>query len=262
MVLGLVAVVIVAGWYFVFRSLGRERQVAELQSNFVAAVSHEFRSPLTALAHAADLLSTDRLPSEPLRREAYGVLTRETARLRGLVDGLLDSDRFGKGSAAFRFEPVPVDTLVVDAVEAFRGYVAPAGYAVELVGHASGLTVSADREALTRALWNLLDNAVKYSPDCHTVWVEVERTADRVAIGVRDRGIGIPEGEQSAIFERFVRGTVATSERIRGTGLGLALVRQIVEAHGGEVRLASELGKGSRFTLVLMTERVAASALA
>ena len=125
------------------------------------------------------------------------------------------------------------------------------GYTIELSLPASEIHVRADREALSRAVWNLLDNAVKYSPECRTVWVEVERIHDRVSIAVRDRGLGIPLHEQPGIFEKFVRGADSKALQIKGTGIGLAMVRQIMQAHGGEILLASEPGQGSRFTILL-----------
>ena len=108
-----------------------------------------------------------------------------------------------------------------------------------------------DRDALSRAIWNLLDNAVKYSPDCHTVWLDVEQDQDRVSLTVRDQGLGIPADEQRAIFERFVRGAESKARRITGTGVGLAMVQRMAEAHGGEVRLTSQPGQGSSFTMIL-----------
>ncbi len=107
---------------------------------------------------------------------------------------------------------------------------------------------------MSRALWNLLDNAVKYSPESRAVHVELTREAGRASITVRDHGIGIPADEQRTIFDRFVRGTESKSRRIHGTGIGLAMVRQIVRAHGGEVDLVSEPGRGSSFTIRLPVE--------
>jgi signal transduction histidine kinase len=251
LVLVLVTLVLGAGWFFIFRSLARERQIAELQSDFVAAVSHEFRSPLTSIGHISELLAHGRLEADGPRREAYGVLVRDTARLRGLVEGLLDFGRFDAGPSAFRFEEIDVGELVETTVADFRDRAAAEGFRIDVVGSLESVVARADREAMTRALWNLLDNAVKYSPDSRTIRVELAATGDRVAVGVRDRGIGIPSEEQQRIFDRFVRGTAAKSRRIRGTGIGLAMVRQIVAAHGGEIAVASEPGQGSCFTIQL-----------
>jgi signal transduction histidine kinase len=102
-----------------------------------------------------------------------------------------------------------------------------------------------------------MDNAVKYSPDCRTVWVDVEHTRQRVSIAVRDRGLGIPLREQREIFDKFVRGADSKTRRIKGTGIGLTMVRHIVEAHGGEVVLASRPGEGSRFTILIPMEVLA-----
>jgi signal transduction histidine kinase len=227
--------------------------VSRLQSDFVAAVSHEFRSPLTSLSHIAELLAHDRFPSDEARKKSFDILVRDTDRLRRLVEGLLDFGRFEAGAATLRLEPVDVTALVRSTVADFQERVAADGYAIELTGPAEAISTRADREALSRALWNLLDNAVKYSPDSRTVWVEMTRDADQVSIVVRDEGLGIPLHEQREIFDRFVRGADSKSRRIKGTGIGLAMVRDIVRAHGGDVRLASEPGRGSRFTLVLHT---------
>ncbi|MCP5110457.1 MAG: ATP-binding protein, partial [bacterium] len=114
--------------------------------------------------------------------------------------------------------------------------------------------LEADREALGRALWNLLDNAVKYSPDCKTVWVTADVADGWLIIRVRDRGAGIAADEQAVIFNKFVRGAATKAAAVKGTGLGLAMVDHIVKAHGGEVRLESETGKGSTFIVRLPVE--------
>jgi len=117
---------------------------------------------------------------------------------------------------------------------------------------ATGLPhIRGDREALSRALWNLLENAVKYSAPPARVWVETSARDGGLAIYVRDEGTGIPGGEQAQIFNKFYRGSEAKARGVKGTGLGLAMVRHIVEGHGGEIRVESEPGRGSTFTLIL-----------
>jgi signal transduction histidine kinase len=246
-----IGLVLLAGWYFILRSMAREGRLLQLQADFVSAVSHEFRSPLTSMAHLAEMLESDRVPPGEVRRASYGVLVRDTNRLRRLVEDLLDFRRLESGSATFRLERLELVELVRSIVSEFSPGVAGAGYQIEIAAPETPLYATADREALARALWNLLDNAIKYSPDCRTVWVEIAREADRIAISVRDQGLGIPLREQRRIFDRFVRGAQPKALRIRGTGIGLALVRHIVRAHGGEVTLASEPGRGSRFTILL-----------
>jgi len=248
-----IALVLAAGWYFILRAISRERRVSQLQTDFVAAVSHEFRSPMTSLAHIAEMLAQDRMPSDDVRKQAYEVLVRDTDRLRRLVEDLLDFGRFEAGAASLRFEPVDIAELVRGTVADFRDRVQRDGFAIECTGTTDSVFVRADREAVSRALWNLLDNAVKYSPQSRTVWVDMERNRDLVSVTVRDQGIGIPLQEQGEIFDRFVRGSESKARRIKGTGIGLAMVRHIVQAHGGEVRVASEPGRGSRFTMVLHT---------
>jgi signal transduction histidine kinase len=250
---GVVGLVLLAGWYFILRAISRELRVSRLQSDFVAAVSHEFRSPLTSMSHIAEMLADNRFPDDAVRRKAFGVLVRDTDRLRRLVEGLLDFGRFEAGAATLRLEAVDVAALVRATVADFQERVAQDGYRIELTGASDAVTARADREALARALWNLLDNAVKYSPECRTVWVEMSRHADQLSIEVQDQGIGIPIAEQREIFDRFVRGGDSKARRISGTGIGLAMVREIVRAHGGEILLTSEPGRGSRFTVVLRT---------
>jgi signal transduction histidine kinase len=250
---GVVGLVLLAGWYFILRAITRELRVSRLQSDFVAAVSHEFRSPLTSMSHIAEMLAHDRFPNDELRRRSFDVLVRDTDRLRRLVEGLLDFGRFEAGAAALRLETVDVAALLRATVADFQERVAQDGFQIELTGASDAVNARADREALSRAIWNLLDNAVKYSPECRTVWVEMSRQSDQLSIGVQDQGIGIPIAEQSEIFDRFVRGGDSKARRISGTGIGLAMVREIVRAHGGEILLTSEPGRGSRFTVVLRT---------
>jgi signal transduction histidine kinase len=256
MLLGLatLSLLVVVGLYAVVRGVNRELEVARLQSDFVAAVSHEFRTPLTSLRQLAELLSGGRVASEERRARYYDVMARESGRLHRLVEGLLDFGRMEAGALEFSWERVEPSGLVRSVVAEFEAEVAETGCRVELTADAAAPAVRADREALGRAVWNLLDNAVKYSPDRKTVWVEVSQTDGRVRIAVRDEGAGIPAAQREAIFRKFVRGTSADGRGAKGTGIGLAMVKHIVEAHGGEVRVESEVGRGSTFTILLPVE--------
>jgi signal transduction histidine kinase len=250
-VFAMLAVVLTAGTYFILRAISKELRVARLQTDFVSAVSHEFRSPLSSLSQISEMLVRDRFSSGEQRRKSYDVLARETERLRRLVEGLLDFGRLEAGAAVYRFEELEVTAFLREIVAEFQERITAQGYSIELRGPANRLHIRADREALSAAIWNLLDNAVKYSPQCRTVWVDLEYQPHRVLIAVRDRGLGIPAREQREIFNKFVRGEESKALRIKGTGIGLAMVRHIVEAHGGEIRVASEPGQGSQFTMVL-----------
>lgn len=252
--LALLVAVTLGGIGLIARGAMRELAVARLQSDFVSAVSHEFRTPLTTLRQLTEVLIDGRVPAEERRETYYRALARQTDRLHRLVESLLDFGRIEAGTSPYRLEPLDACALVRSIVDEFAQDSAASGYRVELqvdsVEKAAPM-VAADREALTHAVWNLLDNAVKYSPECRTVWVDVERTGSRLAIRVRDHGLGVPREEHADIFERFVRGAGAKAHGITGTGIGLALVRHIASAHGGSVSVDSDPGMGSTFTLVL-----------
>jgi len=247
--LALIGFLVLAGTYFIGRSVAKELAVARLQSEFVAAVSHEFRTPLTSLRQFTEILADHRVPEES-RDPYYQALSRATQRLQRLVESLLNFGRMEAGAAVYRCEAINVAELVGSVVGEFRGEVKSRGYDVQLQVDGDA-TVSADREAITRALWNLLDNAVKYSPESRTVWVEVGREDGRVAIRVRDRGLGVAPEEQKEILGKFVRGSSSKRVEGKGTGIGLTMVHHIVRAHRGDLRLESRPGEGSTFTILL-----------
>jgi signal transduction histidine kinase len=236
--------------YLIFRAVSRELAVVRLKSDFVAAVSHEFRTPLTAMRQFTDRLREHPELSEDARRLCYDAQSRATERLTRLVESLLDFGRMEAGARVYRLEPHDCTDLVRRVVEDFRREVQTSGYEIQFLGNGPAF-IEADGEALARALWNLLDNAVKYSPDDRIIQVGQERLGQSVAISVRDRGIGIPVAETAAIFSRFHRGEEARNRGIKGTGIGLSMADQIVQAHRGRLKVESEPGQGSTFTIFL-----------
>lgn len=247
---GLMALVVATASYVVFRSVNRELGVARLQSEFVAAVSHEFRTPLTAMRHLTEMLeegasSPDRLP------QYYRALGKETRRLHGLVENLLDFGRIEAGRRVYRMEDTDAVSSVAHVVEEFRESGTTNGHQLDLAASTGPLPIRADRDALALALRNLLDNAVKYSPESSTITISVRRENGFVGISVEDRGAGIPKQEQRQVFRRFVRGSSSRAMNVQGTGIGLAMVEHIAKAHGGRVEVESEPGVGSTFTIAL-----------
>jgi two-component system phosphate regulon sensor histidine kinase PhoR len=189
--------------------------------------------------------------SEADRQTYYEFLHGESDRLRRLVEGLLDFGRLQTGKVEFKLEAVDAAAFLRESAAEFSK--AHPGITHQIVIHppAASVSVQADREALRCALWNLLENAVKYSPDREAVHVEAARAGRFLEIAVRDEGIGIPRHEQRRIFDRFTRGAGARERHIGGTGIGLATAREIVRAHGGDIVVESEPGLGSTFTIRL-----------
>ena len=249
--LALVILLAMGGSYAIARAINRELQVARLQSDFVAAVSHEFRTPLTTLQQLSEMLARGRVPTEERRQRYYDVMSGETTRLNRLVEDLLDFGRMEAGAQVYHPKAIAVGSFLKGLVGDFRAQAECRGYQIILNLDEADGSVDADPEALRRAVWNLLDNAVKYSPDADTVWVEAKRQNRQFSISVRDRGMGIAAADQRRIFQKFMRGSAAKTASIQGTGLGLAMVRHIVKAHHGEILVESEPGNGSAFTILL-----------
>ncbi len=239
-----------AATYVVARAVRREAAVAQLQSDFVSAVSHEFRSPLTTIRQMAEMLQSGRVTQEGRRLEYYGVLAGEAGRLQRLVETLLNLGRIEAGGERYDLRVLDVGDVIGKAMDDVAPLAAAEQRAIEPAPPGAVLRIRADEDAVRLAVRNLLENAIRYSPGQPAVWVRWRRDGDRAAIDVVDRGLGIDAAEQDAIFDRFVRGRAAAVANTKGTGIGLAMVRHVAEAHGGSVGLRSEPGE-TTFTLCL-----------
>jgi len=246
-----VMALLVLGSYLTGRTVRKELEIARLKSDFVSVVSHEFRSPLTSVRQLGEMLMRGRVPSEERRQQYYELITSESDRLARLMERVLDFSRMEEGRKQYRFEPLDTTAWLRALAQDFQAEVAAQGVSIEAVVPEELPVLVADREALTSAVQNLLDNAVKYSPDCRTVWLEAQPADRSLIIRVRDRGMGIAEQDRKHIFEKFYRGGSETSRRVKGVGLGLSLVKQIAAAHGGSVLVESRPGQGSTFTITL-----------
>jgi signal transduction histidine kinase len=248
---GVLLAVIVAGCVLTWRLMRRETEMARLKSDFVANVSHDLRTPLSVIRMFGETLELGRVPDEARRREYYRIISRESERLSRLIDNVLDFSRIESGRRRYERVPTAVEPLVRETLEAFAYPLEQGKFKVELAVAADLPDVPLDADAVGQALANLIDNAIKYSADDRVLAVEARRDGDWLVLSVADRGIGIPVAEHGRVFEKFYRVGRSETQGRRGSGVGLALVRHVVEAHGGRVTLQSAPGEGSRFTMWL-----------
>ncbi|HTZ52076.1 MAG TPA: HAMP domain-containing sensor histidine kinase [Spirochaetia bacterium] len=248
-VFGLLLLVIAAGLGATYRLVRREAEMAELKADFVANVSHDLKTPLALIRMFGETLEMGRVADEATRQEYYGVITRESERLSRLLDNVLDFSRIERGRRTYRLAPAAVSPIVHETLESFAFVLAQQQFTVKVVVAPDLPEVPLDTDAVRQALANLVDNAIKYSTERRVLQVEAGLQDGQLAVTVADEGIGIPPEEQGQIFEKFYRIGRSDTQAKRGSGIGLALVRHIADAHGGQVTVESQPGQGSRFTL-------------
>ncbi len=234
------------------RTAAREMRLSAMKSDFVSNVSHELRTPLASIRVFGELMRTGRI-SGPEKVLEYGErIETEAVRLGLLVENVLDFSRIESGRKVYRFEEADLAAIVRTGVASCAARARDAGFRIELEEAATALPkLRLDAAAIEQALCNVVENAVKYSGNGREIAVAVLRRGDEAVITVRDQGIGIPREEQGRIFERFHRVGGSLVHEVRGVGLGLAIVRHVVEAHGGRVEVQSAPGRGSTFSIVL-----------
>ncbi len=254
-VVGLAMLIAIAGVVIVVRATIQERRLAALKSDFVANVSHELKTPLASVRMFGEMLLTRRVPSEDKRDEYLQIIVGESERLSALIDNVLDFAKVERGKAAYDFAEQDVAEVAARAVEVLRYRAERKGIAIRT--ELERATAVIDARAIELLLINLLDNALKYATGTTFIDVRVAAAEDGgVLIWVTDEGPGIDPEDQSRIFDRFVRGQVAQDTRVRGSGIGLALVKHIAESHGGSAAVLSPVAgdRGTRFEIELPLE--------
>jgi signal transduction histidine kinase len=242
-----------AGFVSAYRGFHQQLRLSEMKSNFVSSVSHELRAPIASMRLLAESLERGKITETVKQKEYYRFLVQESQRLSSLIENILDFSRIEQGRKQYHFESTNLPSLVEQTVKIMQPCAMERG--VELIIEKGQwgdfLPVQCDGLSIQQALINLIDNAIKHSPNGAIVRVGMARRAAETSIFVEDNGPGIPADEHQRIFERFYRRGSELRRETQGIGIGLSIVKHTMDAHGGRIEVRSEVGQGSRFTIVL-----------
>jgi two-component system phosphate regulon sensor histidine kinase PhoR len=244
------------GVVLVAHDITEDRRYDTLRREFVANVSHELRTPLSVVQGYTETLLEGAMKDEKNGPEFLGIIDKNVRRLSSIVSDLLDLSKLESGGQVFEPRPVDVRALVERVGDAFRPVAERKRQQLVVEVPANAGTVDADGALLERAVSNLVDNALKYTPEGGRVRMSATSDGVQAAITVEDNGMGIPEADLPRVFERFYRVDKSRSRDLGGTGLGLSIVKHIIQLHGGTISVRSAVGTGSSFTIRLPRERV------
>jgi two-component system phosphate regulon sensor histidine kinase PhoR len=240
-----------AAAYLILHNVRREMKLTQKKADFVSNVSHELRTPLALISMFAETLEMDRVKEDSKKKEYFRIMQKESGRLTGIVNKILTFSQMESGRKVFHKNPVDLNVIASEVASNYEFHLESKGFTHSLSLSADPLPLMADREALEEVLINLIDNAIKYSKDIKEISIQTKKKDDKAVLLVIDKGIGIPKSDHDQVFEKFFRVSVGDLAQTGGTGLGLSLVKEIVQEHDGEIRLESEPGKGSIFMIIL-----------
>ena len=247
-------IVLTFGAALIMRTVAHEMDVLKIKSDFVSSVSHEFKTPLTSIRTLIERLQEGKVDDKTKMNQYFSVIAQDTDKLTRMVGNILDFSKIEEGKREYDFVETDVVQFVSNHIQEFQKDELLKNFSIQASVQEDIPPISVDREAISQVLNNLLDNAVKFSADKKKIQVHLRKDNGDIVLEVKDFGIGIPPDDLDKIFEKFYQGKNALKQTVKGTGLGLTLVKHTVEAHGGRVSVKSKVGEGSTFSLVFPTE--------
>ncbi|NQU87115.1 MAG: HAMP domain-containing histidine kinase, partial [Mariniphaga sp.] len=230
----------------------RQKKISEMKSDFINNMTHEFKTPIATISVAADSISNDKVVENPERvRYFAGMIKKENTRMNRQVEDILTIARLDKKEFEFNWEPINVHDLINDAIQGISIQVEKRAGDINVALDATNPVVTTDKFHCTNVVYNLLDNAIKYSTEAPDIKISTQNSTKGILITVKDKGIGMSKSVQGRIFERFYRQSSGNIHNVKGFGLGLSYVKAVLEANLGKITVQSETGEGSEFSVFL-----------
>jgi len=248
--MGIILVMLI-GIILMIRAVIHESEISRMKSEFVSNVSHELKTPLALIRMFGETLDSGIVTEEKDKQKFYGIIRKESERLTHLINNVLDFSRMDAGVKEYNFQEADLVEVVRSSLEAYKFQISDSGFRIESELPDEPMTIRIDKDAISQVLLNLLNNSVKYSDEVKYIMVKVHKESSSALISVTDHGVGIPKDELKKIFDKFYRVSTSKTKETQGAGLGLTLSKHIVKEHGGTIEVESEVGHGSRFTIVL-----------
>jgi two-component system phosphate regulon sensor histidine kinase PhoR len=248
--ISLLTLILILGVWIVYRNVKREVLLAQIKSDFVSNVSHELRTPLALISMFSETLEMNRVKSDEKKKEYYKIISQEANRLGKIVNSILSFSKMEAGKRKYNFVESYLNDVAETVYGSYKFHLEHLGFTFSLDKDETIPILKLDEEAVSEAIVNLVDNAVKYSGDNKEIKIHTGKENNYAFVEVEDSGIGIPGKDQKKIFEKFFRVSSGNIHSIKGSGLGLSIVKHIMDAHKGKIKLFSEVNKGSKFKLL------------
>jgi signal transduction histidine kinase len=247
----LIALLMLLGFAFIMYTINVELRLNKLKSEFISNVSHELKSPLTTIRMMTEILHHNRVETEERKSAYYSAMLEESEHLSHLIDNILDFSRMDDNRKKYDFVDLDLGELLLKFLESTRERLKEQGFDIRYDNPDKVPLIRGDRDAILQVIYNLFDNAIKFSGTSRVIDVTLSPRDNEIVFCVKDYGIGISAKDKERIFDRFYRGDKPQKLGIKGSGIGLTIVKQIVEAHGGTIDIESEVGQGSKVTVRL-----------
>jgi len=250
LLIGLLTVVLILGVWIVYRNIKKEVELAQIKSDFVSNVSHELRTPLSLISMFSETLEMDRVKTDEKKKEYYSIISNEANRLSKIVNSILNFSKMEAGKRQYNFVDSYLNDVAENLYHSYKFHLEQKGFTFMILKDETIPIIKIDEEAVSEAIVNLVDNAVKYSDNNKEITIRTGMDNNYAFVEVEDKGIGIPQKDQKKIFDKFFRVSAGNVHNVKGSGLGLSIVKYIIDAHKGKIELSSEMNKGSKFRLL------------